>query len=74
MNNVISGEGDIVFLDKGENDGIQVGDVFSVFAEPPTERVLGKIQVISLQPETAGAVVLLGMNEAIMLEAHWGNR
>jgi hypothetical protein len=74
MNNVISGEGDVVFLDKGENDGIQVGDVFSVFAEPPTERVLGRIQIISLQPATAGAVVLMGMNEAIMLEAHWGNR
>jgi hypothetical protein len=74
MNNVISAEGDVVFLDKGENDGIQVGDVFSVFAPPPTERVLGKIQVISLQPTTAGAVVLLGMNEAIMLEAHWGNK
>ncbi|KPK02590.1 MAG: hypothetical protein AMK71_01755 [Nitrospira bacterium SG8_35_4] len=74
MNNVISGEGDVVFLDKGQNDGIQVGDVFSVFAEPPTERVLGKIQIISLQPTTAGAVVLVGLNEAIMLEAHWGNK
>jgi hypothetical protein len=74
MNNVISAEGDVVFLDKGANDGIQVGDIFSVFAGPPTERVLGRIQVISLQPATAGAVVLIGMNEAIMLEAHWGNR
>lgn len=74
LNNVISGEGDVVFLDKGINDGIQVGDVFSVFADPPTKRVLGRIQIISLQPDTAGAVVLIGMNEAIMLEAHWGNR
>jgi hypothetical protein len=74
LNNTISGEGDIVFLDKGENDGIQVGDVFSVFAGPPTERVLGTIQIISLQPDTAGAVVMSHMNEAIMLGAHWGNK
>ena len=74
MNNTISGEGDVVFVDKGEKDGVQVGDVYSVFAEPPTERVLGRIQIISLQPATAGAVVLMGRNEAIMLGAHWGNR
>lgn len=73
LNNEISGEGDVVFLDKGENDGMQVGDVFSVFADFPSERVLGKIQVISLQPDTAGAVVLIGLNEAIVLGANWGN-
>jgi len=74
MNNDLAGEGDVVFLDKGQNDGVQVGDVYSVFAEEPTERTLGKIQVISLQPETAGAVVLTELNEAVMLGAVWGNR
>jgi hypothetical protein len=74
MNNEISAEGDVVFVDKGGKDGLQVGDVFSVFAEPPTKRVLGRIQIISLQPTTAGAVVLIGINEAIMLGAHWGNK
>lgn len=74
LNNTISGEGDVVFIDKGEKDGVQVGDVFSVFAESPTERVLGTIQIISLRPETAGAVVMTDMIEAIMLGANWGNK
>jgi hypothetical protein len=54
----LSGEGDIVFLDKGQNDGLKAGDVFSVFSSPPVQRVIGKIQVISMQPTTSASIVL----------------
>lgn len=54
----ISAEGDFVFLDKGLNDGLLAGDTFSVFSGSTIGRVIGKIQIISLQPTTSSAVIL----------------
>jgi hypothetical protein len=73
LNDKLSGEGNVIFIDRGQKDGIQLGDIFSVFDEFPSDRTLGKIQIISLQPSTAGAVII-EMKEEIMLGAQWGNR
>jgi hypothetical protein len=79
MNNYIIGEKDIVFLDKGENDGLEIGDVFSViFSDVFSElkkgrapaRTVGKIQIVSLQPKTSGAVLLESSGE-ITIGTKW---
>jgi hypothetical protein len=62
-NNFLNGKGDIVFLDRGRNDGLQVGDILTVFADPPTRRPLARIQVFALQPSTSSAVVIDGTDE-----------
>ncbi len=67
----LTGEGEIVFLDKGQDDGIEVGDVFYAFSEPPVKRPIGKIQIISLQPTTSNAVILKSAQE-IMIGTKWG--
>jgi hypothetical protein len=71
-NSSISGKGDIVFLDKGSNDGLQVGDVFSVISELPFESPIGTLQIVSLQPSTSTAIVLKSTQE-IFIGAKWGN-
>ncbi len=73
LNSVLSAEGRIIFLDKGIVDGIEPGDVFSVFSESPTKRPIGKIQVVSLQSSTSGAVILESEQE-ILIGANWGQR
>jgi hypothetical protein len=70
-NSLLSGEGDIIFLDKGQKDGIEQGDVFAVFSDPPTERPIGKIQVVLLKPTTSNAVILESVHE-IVTGAKWG--
>ncbi len=69
----LSGEGNIVFLDRGQNDGLQAGDVLSVFSGSPVDRVIGKIQVISMQPTTSAAVVLDSAEE-ISIGNKWGQK
>lgn len=71
MNSFLVSEGNIVFLDKGENDGIKVGDVFSVLREQPAVSPIGKIQIVSLKPSTSGAVILQNSQE-INLGTKWG--
>jgi hypothetical protein len=70
-NSLLSGEGDIIFLDKGQKDGIEQGDVYAVFSDPPTERPIGKIQVVLLKPTTSNAVILESVHE-IVTGAKWG--
>ncbi len=73
MNSYLLGEGNVIFLDKGENDGIEVGDVFTVVAEKPTERAIGTLQVVSLQPATSGAVLLQSEHE-VTIGRKWGQK
>jgi LysM repeat protein len=73
FSNELSGKGNIVFLDRGQNDGLQTGDVFSVFSGSPVERVIGKVQIISLQPATSAAVVL-NSEEEITIGNKWGQK
>lgn len=73
MNTKMVGQGDIVYLDKGENDGLKIGDVFSVFSETPVERTIGKLQVISLQPKTSVAAIVKN-DEDISVGDIWGKK
>ena len=73
MNLKLLRKGNIVFVDKGENDGIQIGDVFSVFTESPVRRPIGEIQVVSLRPTTSGAVITNSSSE-LLIGLQWGKK
>ncbi|UCD35649.1 MAG: LysM peptidoglycan-binding domain-containing protein [Nitrospiraceae bacterium] len=73
MNSHLLAEGDVIFLDKGEDDGVAVGDLFAVLSAPPSERPLAVIQVVSLQPSTSGAVLLQSSGE-LTLGAKWAKK
>jgi len=73
MNSYLVSEGNVVFLDKGENDGLKVGDVFTVLREQPAESAIGKIQIVSLQPSTSGAVIIQNSQE-IKIGTKWGQK
>ncbi len=51
--------GDVLYLDKGAQDGINVGDVFDValIKKGLPKRTIGMIQVISVREKTATAVI-----------------
>lgn len=72
-NSLMVSRGDIVYLDKGQNDGLKVGNIFSTLSKTPVERSIGRIQVISLQPTTSAAIVLKSDKE-ITIGDMWGNR
>ncbi|HDK16920.1 MAG TPA: LysM peptidoglycan-binding domain-containing protein, partial [Nitrospirae bacterium] len=61
------GEGEVVYLDKGEDDGLAVGDTFSALSKDPVERVIGKLRVFSLQPTTSAAVILTTQDDEIKI-------
>lgn len=71
LNSYLLSEGNVLFLDRGENDGLQVGDVFAVLSQQPAVRPIGKIQIVSLQPATSGAVLLESTQE-VTIGAMWG--
>ncbi len=68
-----SAKGDVVFLDRGLNDGLQPGDVFAVFSDKPVEREIGTIQIVALQPATSSAVIL-SSTEDVVTGAKWGQK
>ena len=58
---------DVVFLDQGEEDGVDLGDRFEIYAYPMTidededdinPEVIGEIAVISIQEDTSTGVIL----------------
>ena len=57
----ISGQVDIVYLDKGKEDGVTPGDRFTVMSEPNNEtgvaRSIGELQVFIVKARTSTAVV-----------------
>jgi len=57
----INGQVDIVYLDKGKEDGVEPGDRFTVMGVPSKEtgvtRPIGEIQVFIVKSRTATAVV-----------------
>ncbi len=65
--------GNIVFVDKGKNHGIQIGDTFSVFTESPVRRPIGEIQIVSLRPATSGAVITENSSE-VTIGSKWGKK
>ncbi|OGW57261.1 MAG: hypothetical protein A2Z09_04225 [Nitrospirae bacterium RBG_16_43_8] len=56
---IISGTMDIVFIDKGSNDGLEIGDILETTAVDKftNSRTVGAIQIISLKNSTAAAIV-----------------
>lgn len=56
---LISGSYDILFIDKGRNDGLELGDILKTTAMDKynKSRTIGVIQVINLKPTTATAIV-----------------
>jgi hypothetical protein len=73
MNTRLVSKGDIVYLDKGNDDGLEVGDIFSSLYETPVERSTGTLQIFSLQPRTSIAIVQQSDQE-ITIGDTWGNR
>ncbi|HAK88182.1 MAG TPA: hypothetical protein DHV16_06370 [Nitrospiraceae bacterium] len=59
----ISGGGDIVYLDKGAKDGIEVGDVFTVISGEKPHVNIGTAQVISLKDKTSVALLKKAVGE-----------
>ncbi len=71
MNSRILGKSDIIYLDKGTEDGINVGDFFSAISESKIKRSIGTIQVISVQPTTSAAYIQESQTE-ITVGSMWG--
>ncbi len=70
-NTTVTSAGEIIYLDKGEKDGLGIGNVFSIFSETPVKRPIGTLQVIALQPTTSKAVILKTSQEATIGDM-WG--
>lgn len=73
LNSVLSEEGTIIFLDKGQKDGVKPGDIYSVFSDSPTESPIGEIRVVLSKPTTSNAVVLESVHE-ILTGDKWGQK
>ena len=70
-NTILANAGDIVYLDKGKNNGLEIGSAFSLFSEIPVKRTIGTLQIIALQPTTSKAVILNIVQEATVGDM-WG--
>lgn len=53
----LSGGYDVIFIDKGSEDGIEVGDIFITLMQNTNDTVNGVIQIINVRHHTALAVV-----------------
>ena len=73
INSSISAEGDVIFLDKGSDDGVMVGDLFNAISDKPVRRPIGKIQVIKTEPATSTAIIKKSATE-ISLGIPWGQK
>ncbi|MDO8282341.1 MAG: LysM peptidoglycan-binding domain-containing protein [Thermodesulfovibrionia bacterium] len=69
LDNHISYKGDIVYLDKGSEDGLEPGDVFSIQDNAP----MGTLQVISTRSNTAAAIIL-DIQQEVMTGDTWGKK
>ena len=49
--------GDIVYIDKGSDDGLEVGDILATMRQSEHKIVNGLIQIISLKRSTATAII-----------------
>jgi len=56
-NQELASSNDILYLDRGVNDGIVVGDLFNVITNSKPHTPIGKIQVISAKEKTSVAIV-----------------
>ncbi|HEB74869.1 MAG TPA: LysM peptidoglycan-binding domain-containing protein [Nitrospirae bacterium] len=54
---LISGNFDVVYIDRGSADGVVPGSTFTLVSGEKPNRPIGSIQVISTRPKTAAAIV-----------------
>ncbi len=54
---LINGNYDIVFIDRGSEDGVKPGNVFTILSREEPSRPIGKIQVISTRARSAAALI-----------------
>jgi len=73
INSSISSTGDVIFLDKGSDDGVEAGDVFQAISEEPVRRPVGKLQILKTKPATSTAIILKSARE-ISLGMSWGQK
>ena len=73
INAVLSARGDIIFLDKGSDNGVEVGDVFQAISDDPVRRPVGKLQIIKTEPATSTALILDSARE-ITLGMSWAQK
>lgn len=73
MNNSITSAYRLIYLDKGQVDGLEAGDIFSLFSEKPVVHTVGTIQIVSLQPATSAAIILDSSKE-ITIGDTWGKK
>jgi hypothetical protein len=73
MTTKMTSQRDVIFLDKGINDGLEPGDTFSVFSDGELRITEGTIQVISLKPETSTAIIIKSSRELLIGDS-WGNK
>jgi hypothetical protein len=57
------GTGDVIYLDKGKKDFVEVGDLFEMIAQAKDakespERVLGRVRILAVEEETATAIIV----------------
>ena len=72
-NSLMARKGDIIYLDKGQNDGLKVGDIFSALSDTPVERSIGRIQIITLHPKTSVATIIKS-DEDLKIGDEWGKK
>lgn len=60
---IVSGDNDVVYLDKGLNSGVLVGDIFNIIAAEKPNITIGTIQVISVTDKTSAAIVKNALDE-----------
>lgn len=73
MNDSITSAYRLIYLDKGQVDGLEAGDIFSLFSEKPIVHTVGTIQIVSLQPATSAAIILDSSKE-ITVGDRWGKK
>lgn len=57
---------DILYLDRGANDGIAVGDIFNVITKSEPHTPVGKAQIISAKENTSTAIIRKATEEILL--------
>jgi len=54
---VANGKWDIVYIDKGTEDGLEVGDLLATTLQSEHKIINGEVQIISLRGKTSTAII-----------------
>jgi hypothetical protein len=58
-----SGKNNVVYINKGSMQGIEIGDKFSISAGKPPHAIIGSLQVFSVFDEAAVAIIIKSIHE-----------